>query len=156
MVAKTHLRTPRLSVFGASKTFGVTKVLDDVSLDVAAGEIYGLVGENGSDKSTLIKLLSGYHTPEERAAFYLDGRRFGPPVRPWGWQRDEMSFVHQDLGLVDELSVVDNVRIGRYRGRRFSRLIRKGTGASRSARRISSITPRNSPSLGFGRGTVWR
>lgn len=115
---------PRLSVRNASKTFGVTTVLDRVSLDIAPGEVHAVLGENGSGKSTLIKLLSGFHSPDPGASFVIDGERFGPPVRPWGWQGSRLAFVHQDLGLVEELSVMDNVRLGRYQRNRLSRRIK--------------------------------
>lgn len=115
---------PRLSVRHASKTFGVTRVLDDVSLDIAPGEVHAVLGENGSGKSTLIKLLSGFHEPDPGASFLIDGRAFGPPVRPWGWQQSRLAFVHQDLGLVEGMSVMDNVRLGRYRRARLTRHIK--------------------------------
>ena len=55
---------PVLRIGGLSKTFGATRALLDVSLDIRAGEIHALVGQNGSGKSTLIKTLAGYHTPD--------------------------------------------------------------------------------------------
>jgi ribose transport system ATP-binding protein len=90
-----------------SKSFGGVRVLHGVDLSVRAGEIHAIVGQNGSGKSTLAKVLSGFHQPEpgaeiglfeELAAFPLDAA-----------QRKRMHFVHQDLGLVDSLGVVDNI-----------------------------------------------
>ena len=56
-----------LRVSGLSKTFGATRALQDVSIDIRAGEIHALMGQNGSGKSTLIKSLAGYHQPDNGA-----------------------------------------------------------------------------------------
>lgn len=47
------------------KRFGGVKALDDVSLSIRPGEIHCLAGENGSGKSTVIKIMSGVYTPED-------------------------------------------------------------------------------------------
>src|SRR5262249_56844230 len=56
-----------LKIEGLSKTFGGTRALIDVDLDVREHEIHALVGQNGSGKSTLIKSLAGYHHPDPGA-----------------------------------------------------------------------------------------
>ena len=55
---------PILSLRGIGKTFYGNRVLADVSFDVAAGEIVGLVGENGAGKSTIVKVLTGIYQPD--------------------------------------------------------------------------------------------
>jgi len=129
----------RLSVRQASKTFGVTKVLDSVSLTIAPGEVHAVIGENGSGKSTLIKLLSGFHEPDRGASFFIDGVHFGPPVRPWGWQRSRLAFVHQDLGLVEGMNVLDNIRLGRYEQGRLSRKIKTRRERATVARALEEL-----------------
>ena len=96
-----------LRVSGLSKTFGATRALQDVSIDIRPGEIHALMGQNGSGKSTLIKALAGYHQPDSGAAADLGGVPFsiGHEV-PEG-----LRFVHQDLGLVLELSAQDNLAL---------------------------------------------
>ena len=105
---------------GLSKTFVGTRALDDVSLDVAVGEVHALVGRNGSGKSTLIKCLSGYYSPDPGVRSWWHGEpiEFAQLAKgaqlSKGRQRataDEhhpIRFVHQTLGLVNQLSTLDN------------------------------------------------
>ncbi|MDQ1496292.1 MAG: ribose transport system ATP-binding protein [Actinomycetota bacterium] len=106
---------PRLEVRNLAKTFGRTAALRGVDLTIERGEIHGLLGQNGSGKSTLIKILSGYHTPDPGGELYVDGNRVELPIPPGGFRPLGIAFVHQDLGLVDSLSVLHNLRVGRYR-----------------------------------------
>jgi ABC-type sugar transport system ATPase subunit len=125
-----------LEVRHLSKTFPGTKALDDVSLDIRAGEVHALVGHNGSGKSTLIKVLSGYHAPDPGAEVLLDGESIDIGQLGHGrhGEATRLSFVHQDLGLVLELDAVDNLalhggfirtRSGRISWRRQVRLTRE-------------------------------
>src|SRR6478609_6869354 len=103
--------TRRLELRDVSKTFGGTRVLNDVSLAIDSGEVHALVGQNGSGKSTLIKILAGFHAADPGATALIDGqeRTLGDPddIHAAG-----VRFVHQDLGLVPALSVVDNLALG--------------------------------------------
>jgi ribose transport system ATP-binding protein len=103
-----------LRLTGLSKTFGIAKALDDVSLQLDRGQILGLVGRNGSGKSTLIKVLSGYHVPDPGATLEIGGVPVSLPVPPAEAYRHGLAFVHQDLGLLPDLSVLENIRIGRF------------------------------------------
>lgn len=106
---------PVISLKGLSKTFGGGRpALDGVALDVMQGEIHGLLGQNGSGKSTLIKVLAGYHTPDPGATLEVNGEPVPLPVAPGQFRDLGMSFVHQNLGLTDTMSVLDNMRVGRY------------------------------------------
>jgi len=58
----------------ATKRFGGVVALDDVDWDVMAGEVHCLVGENGSGKSTMIKLVSGVHLPDPGTRIEVDGQ----------------------------------------------------------------------------------
>ena len=97
-----------------SKSFGGVRVLSDVSLSVKAGEIHGLVGSNGSGKSTLIKILSGYHVPDPGGSLKVRGEDVALPIAPDRATKVGLSFVHQDLGLIPQLSVLENLRVGRF------------------------------------------
>ena len=111
-----------VEIRGLTKRFGRVAVLDDVDLVIAPGEIHALVGQNGSGKSTLIKVLSGIYAADA-GRIQVGGQALGNPVRPADLRQHGLAFVHQDLGLVDRLSVVENVRVGQYRPGRLSRRI---------------------------------
>lgn len=115
--------TPRLTVRSLSKTFAGVTVLDAADLTVMPGEIHALVGQNGSGKSTLIKLISGVYRPDPGGDIRVDGHPIGPPVTPGRLHHDGLAFVHQDLGLVADLTVRENVRVGRNAVNRWTRRI---------------------------------
>jgi ribose transport system ATP-binding protein len=103
--------SPLVSVRNISKTFGGAAALRDVSIDFLSGEIHGLLGHNGSGKSTLIKILSGYHAPDS-GSLEVNGVPVSLPLPPGAFRHLGMQFVHQDLGLVPSLTVLENLRIG--------------------------------------------
>ena len=123
-------QTPVLSIRGLSKTFPGQVALDDVDLVIDAGSVHALVGQNGSGKSTLIKILAGYHQPDPGAVTFADGGRLaigdGKEAANHG-----IRFVHQDLGLVDSLSTVENLHLGLgYQTRRAFRIDWRTTNAA--------------------------
>ncbi len=102
------------SARGLSKAFGVRTVLDGVDLDLGRGEVHALLGQNGSGKSTLIKILAGYHTPEPGGRLHLQGNEVSLPVSPSTSRRLGMSFMHQDLALIESATVLENLRSQQY------------------------------------------
>ncbi len=107
-----------LQVEDLSKAFGSTQALDNVSLTVLGGQVHGLVGENGSGKSTLVKILAGYHAPGPGGRIVVGdavvtGGLAGVHSRQLG-----LRFVHQDLGIVPELSVTENLFVDRFAAER--------------------------------------
>ena len=104
---------PILSVTGLSKTYGTSRVLDNVSLTVEPGEVHAIVGGNGSGKSTSVKLLAGVIPPDPGLQIEVHG--VAVPVGDWSpdaARRAHLRFVHQDLGLFADLSIADNLCIG--------------------------------------------
>lgn len=98
-----------------SKDFGAGNVLTDVSLEVRAGEVHALVGENGAGKSTLMKILAGY-LPATSGRTLLDGE----PARfrdQRAAEEEGVVLIHQELNLVEDLSIADNIFLGRERRR---------------------------------------
>jgi len=105
---------PVLSARGFSKTFSGRTVLRGLDLDILPGEVHGLLGQNGSGKSTFIKILAGFHAPDDGARLEVAGRPVSLPLDPREPHLLGLSFVHQDLGLVPEMTVVENLRVGSY------------------------------------------
>ncbi len=101
--------TSALQVRHVSKVFQGQRALADVDLDVRKGEVHALLGPNGCGKSTLIKILAGYHQPESGAQAWFHGEAFelGSPT-----DGRQLRFIHQDLGLVLDLDAVDNLALG--------------------------------------------
>jgi ribose transport system ATP-binding protein len=102
-----------LAVRNLSKTFVGQRALNDVSFGVGAAEVHALVGHNGSGKSTMIKILAGFHRPDDSPKPTVTvgdtTLRFGDP----GASRAAgLRFIHQELGLLDNLTVLENLRLG--------------------------------------------
>src|SRR3990172_13421927 len=102
--------TPRLKMHGVKKQFGATRALAGVDLEVRPGEILALVGENGAVKSTLMKVLSGAHAPDE-GEMWLDGESYRPR-NPLDARRRGIAMIYQELSLAPHLSVMENVLLG--------------------------------------------
>ena len=124
--------SPLLSITGASKQFGATRALDDVSLRVSSGEIVALLGENGAGKSTLIKALAGVHTLDAGSIRYeghdaSDGLRHLP-----------IAFIHQDLGLIEWMTVAENICLALGYPRRLG-LVDWGAARRRAATALAAV-----------------
>jgi ABC-type sugar transport system ATPase subunit len=100
-------------VRGLYKSFGAVQALADVDLDLPAGEVTALCGDNGAGKSVLIKCIVGIHEPD-RGHIYWEGR----PIRIRS-AHDAAALgietVYQDLALADNLDIVQNMFLGRER-----------------------------------------
>ncbi|WP_367130692.1 ATP-binding cassette domain-containing protein [Saccharothrix sp. HUAS TT1] len=106
---------PILELRGINKSFGPVHVLHDIDFAVHPGQVTALVGDNGAGKSTLVKCIAGIH-PTDSGQVVFDGREVnihGP--------RDAahlgIEVVYQDLALCDNLDIVQNMFLGRERGK---------------------------------------
>jgi len=118
VVAPDAQQHPLLEVSNLSKSFSGVPAVTEVSLSLDRGEVRGLVGTNGCGKSTLIKLLSGFHRGTPQTSVRLGGQEL---ARHGAVGNDErLAFVHQDLGLVDDVSILENISLvaGFRNGRR--------------------------------------
>lgn len=94
-----------LKVENLNKTFFATQAARNVSFTVGKGEIISLLGENGAGKSTVIKMLAGVHKPDS-GRMLLNGTDLSVPGT-----RAKMSFIHQSLGLIDWMTVAENMAL---------------------------------------------
>lgn len=92
---------------GVRKTFGGAVALAGLDLAIRSREILGLVGENGSGKSTAIKILTGYYTPE-RGEVRVQGRTVALPLTAASARPLHIACVHQSLGLLGDMTVTEN------------------------------------------------
>ena len=106
-----ELAAPLLDLRGISKHFGGVAALSGADFTLLPGEVHGLVGENGAGKSTMMKIIAGVHATYEGTM-----RVGGAPVR-FRSARDAIAagigMVHQELSIVPELSVAENVALGK-------------------------------------------
>jgi ABC-type sugar transport system ATPase subunit len=105
-----------LRLRGINKNFGPVQALVGIDLDVPAGQVTALAGDNGAGKSVLIKCIAGIHAPESGQISWK-----GEPVH-FRTPRDAAALgietVYQDLALCDNLDIVQNMFLGRERARR--------------------------------------
>ena len=110
--------TPALSVRNLAKTFGGARALHGVCFDVAKGEVHGLLGQNGSGKSTFVKIMAGFYSPDPGGLVSLHGHPIPLPLRAGAFRGLGLAFVHQHLGLVPSLTVLENLRVSTITARR--------------------------------------
>jgi ABC-type sugar transport system ATPase subunit len=110
------MKSSLLSVESLSKSFGSTRALQEVSLEIQQGEVFGLAGENGAGKSTLIKLLCGVHQPDS-GRIRFEGRPHRPRD-PAEAERVGISVFHQEIPICPNLSIAANVFLGPVMPRR--------------------------------------
>src|SRR5919198_1536001 len=105
------MSVPLLEVRGVSKSFGAIQAVADVSFSVGAGEVVGLMGDNGAGKSTIVKLIAGNFPPTE-GEIVVDGKvcHFHRPVEA---RAEGIEVVYQELALADNLTATENVFLGR-------------------------------------------
>jgi branched-chain amino acid transport system ATP-binding protein len=101
-----------LVVDGVSKHFGGVAALDDVSLEIARGEIHGVVGPNGAGKSTLLAVISGLFPPDSGRVVW-QGRDISP-LASWRRSRIGIARSFQTAQVVSQMTVRENVTLGLY------------------------------------------
>lgn len=100
---------------GVTKRFGGVVAVDGVDFDLREGEVHALVGENGAGKSTLIKMVGGVHAPD-RGSVEVGGESVSF-ASPRDAEAVGMSMIPQELDLFPELTVAENLFVGRKRPR---------------------------------------
>jgi rhamnose transport system ATP-binding protein len=123
--------TPVIALDAVGKSFGSVRALRDVSLRLRAGEVHALAGENGAGKSTLVKLLAGVHRPDSGTVL-LDGK---PTVfaGPADTRDAGVAVIYQEPTLFPDLSVAENIFMGRQPRTSLGRIDRKAIRSATAA-----------------------
>ena len=98
---------PHLQLTDIVKTFGTTRAVDGVSLDIFPGEFFALLGPSGCGKTTLLRMLAGFETPDS-GHILLDGEdltEIPPHERP-------VNMMFQSYALFPHMNVEDNIAFG--------------------------------------------
>ncbi|NLJ40616.1 MAG: sugar ABC transporter ATP-binding protein [Clostridiales bacterium] len=101
-----------LEVKNLSKTYSGITVLNEVSFDLRAGEVHGLVGENGAGKTTMIKLVAGVEKPDEGGEIYINGEKETKLTAARSIQLG-ITVIYQDISLFPNLTVAENIFMGK-------------------------------------------
>ena len=117
-----------LSLDKITKSFGPVEVLHGVNLQLYAGEVHALIGENGAGKSTIMKILGGYLAPTT-GQVVLDGKPVTYHSGPEG-EAQGVVVIHQEFNLAPDLTVAANIFLGRE--------ITKGVGLDHAAMRAAT------------------
>lgn len=99
------------------KEFPGVIALSNVSFDIRPGEVHLLLGENGAGKSTLMKILSGIYTPTS-GTITIDGTDYQKLSPKTSYQLG-ISVIYQELSVVNELSIAENMFLGRLPTKSF-------------------------------------
>ncbi|MEU4156416.1 ATP-binding cassette domain-containing protein [Actinoplanes sp. NPDC026670] len=111
----TGVSTPVLQAKGLTKRYGRVVAIDGSDLELHAGEILAVIGDNGAGKSSLIKALSGALVPDQ-GEIYLDGERVNFR-NPMDARAAGIETVYQTLAVAPGLDIADNLFLGREKRR---------------------------------------
>ena len=100
-----------LKLEGIKKSFGGVRALKGVDLEIRKGEVHCLAGENGCGKSTLIKVISGAHWPDEGKIF-VEGQQV-QNLKPIDSIRMGIQVIYQDFAVFPNLTVAENIAMNR-------------------------------------------
>lgn len=112
MLPDMNLEQPLLSLRQVRKSFGPTEVVHGIDLDIHAGEVVALLGENGAGKSTVSNIIAGAIAPSSGQMTWL-GKPY-VPASPREAFEAGIGLIHQELRLLDHLSIAENVFLGRW------------------------------------------
>jgi ABC-type sugar transport system ATPase subunit len=106
----TQITAPLLEVQGLAKSYPGVKALSDVDLNVRAGEVHCLIGENGAGKSTMVKIITGVVRPD--AGKILIGGHLVELATPTDAQEAGVACIFQELNVVGGLTIAENIVLG--------------------------------------------
>jgi rhamnose transport system ATP-binding protein len=116
-MVKVFMTDPILTLTGISKSFPGVRALNNVSLELYAGEVTALIGENGAGKSTLVKTMTGIYQPDG-GEIRVGGKLVTLPTAHSA-SAVGITAIHQETVLFDELTVAENIYLGHAPRNRF-------------------------------------
>lgn len=167
----TDEKQPVLELRNITKSYGSVKALSDVSFKAYAGEVIGLVGDNGAGKSSLIKTISGVHS-QDSGQLFVDGVE-----RHWKSPHDSMEAgietLYQESGLAPDLTIGSNIYLGREKVRKgilgklglldqkamereaIEQLEKVGISVPASKRTVTQLSGGQRQAVAIGRAVTW-
>lgn len=134
---------PLLAVKNLVKTFGPVRAVDGISLEIRAGEVLGIIGDNGAGKSTFLSLLTGFYRPDSGSFLYR-----GRPIRissPAVARRIVgIEMIYQKLELAPDLTVTENLFLGEE-PRRFGVFVLRSSMRARAAEVLKALNTKIQP-----------
>lgn len=112
-----------ITMSGIKKAFGKNRVLEGVDFDLLPGEVHALMGENGAGKSTLMNILTGLHE-KDSGTITIDGQEL-TYHNPKEAEKEGVSFIHQEMITWPELSVIENIFMGKEQSNKLGFLDNK-------------------------------
>jgi branched-chain amino acid transport system ATP-binding protein len=110
--AAVQAHVPVLRISGVNKRFGGLQALSDVSVEIGAGQIYGLIGPNGAGKTTFFNVITGLYQPDS-GSFELAGKPYSPSA-PHEVAKAGIARTFQNIRLFNEMTALENVMVGRH------------------------------------------
>lgn len=132
-----------LKIEHIAKSFFGISALKDVNFELKRGELLSLIGENGAGKSTLMNIVCGVLKPDA-GSLYLEGKEYSPQ-RPSDATDAGIAFIHQELNLFTNLSILDNVYINSFPKIKGTPFIRKSVMESRVKEILEAVDLKVSP-----------
>ena len=114
-------QAPVIQLKNVSKTFGEVRSLSGVDLEIYPGEIVGLLGDNGAGKSTLVKIIMGFHKPDEGGEIWFKGEK----ITEWSVEKARdlgIETIYQERALCELQPIWRNMFMGREIKNKYGKL----------------------------------
>jgi simple sugar transport system ATP-binding protein len=114
-------QTPVIQLKNVSKTFGEVRSLSGIDLEIYPGEIVGLLGDNGAGKSTLVKIIMGFHKPDDGGEIWFKGEK----ISDWSVSKARaigIETIYQERALCEQQPIWRNMFMGREITNKFGKL----------------------------------
>lgn len=114
-------QTPVIQLKNVSKTFGEVRSLSGIDLEIYPGEIVGLLGDNGAGKSTLVKIIMGFHKPDDGGEIWFKGEK----ISDWSVSKARslgIETIYQERALCEQQPIWRNMFMGREISNKFGKL----------------------------------